>query len=166
LFIEKHDYVNELITNYIYAVVIPRLMAGPQVTGLYIAAFIESAGEVSRVFERKATDMLANHGIEGVDPESWYDLNAFERAVTEIEDQVGSMTTKQAAVKMIQVDEKIPDQDSARDGFEILETQQRNAFKSHSVEECGQYGSNSSVFRSSEWLCTAAGDTPKRSRVG
>jgi hypothetical protein len=114
-------------------------MSEPQVIGLYITAFVESAGEVSIVFERKAKEMLADHGIEDIDVESWYDLNAFERAVTEIEEQVGGKTTRQAAVKMIEVDDKIPDQNSARDGFEILKTQQRNAMDDFSVEDCGQY---------------------------
>jgi hypothetical protein len=114
-------------------------MAGARVIGLYIAAFVESAGEVSSVFEKKALSMLADHGIENIEEESWYDLDSFEAAVEQIENKVGAKTTQQAAVKMIQVDDKVPNQDSAGEAFEILKEQQRNAMQNHTTEDCGQY---------------------------
>lgn len=114
-------------------------MSATRLNGLYVAAFVESAGEVSAVFEKKAVNMLSSHDIEDLDEESWYRAADFEGAMAEIEDQVGSMTTMKAGEKMIEVDESIPEQSSAIEGFDILQSQHEAGYKNYDLDEVGQY---------------------------
>ncbi|MEZ3144929.1 hypothetical protein [Halobaculum sp. MBLA0143] len=114
-------------------------MPDAQLNGLYVAAFVESAGEVSAVFEKRAMQMLTENNIDDLDEDSWYYAEDFEEAMVEIEEQVGSMTTQQAGEKMIEVNEQIPAQDSARDGFDVLKEQHESSYRGYSVDEVGQY---------------------------
>ncbi len=114
-------------------------MPEPKCKGLFVAAFVESAGEVSSVFERKALDILGSHGIEDPDPESLYPAESFFAAMTETEENVGRNTAKQAGEKMIEVNPEIQQMSSAEEGFGELRTQMRFGFENFSVEEVGQF---------------------------
>jgi hypothetical protein len=65
--------------------------------GRYIVGFVEAAGEVSPIFERKARKMFEKH-MGALDPEEWYDLSDCVAAFEEILDEVGPKTMEEGGV--------------------------------------------------------------------
>jgi hypothetical protein len=61
--------------------------------GAYLVAFIESAGEVSTVFERKIREM-AEDRFGTVSAEEWYPLGEWADLYKEVMDEVGENTMK------------------------------------------------------------------------
>jgi hypothetical protein len=62
--------------------------------GQYVVAFVESAGEVSPVFERKVRDIFSKH-LGDVSAEAWYPLPDLIAAFDEIEEEIGTKTMRQ-----------------------------------------------------------------------
>lgn len=100
-------------------------------------AFLESAGAVSAVFERKAANMLEDNGIKDVDPDSWYSAEKFVGAINDIEAEVGQKTSEQAGVKMIEVVPEISGLSSMEEAIEIGKEPHRQSYRNFSVEEAG-----------------------------
>lgn len=65
--------------------------------GRYMAGFVEAAGEVSPVFERKAQEMFDKH-LGRLEADEWYRLGDCAAAFEEILDQVGPNTMKRGGV--------------------------------------------------------------------
>ncbi|MEZ3117187.1 hypothetical protein RYH80_14825 [Halobaculum sp. MBLA0147] len=110
-----------------------------KISGKYVAAFVQSAGEVSAVFEKKAQETLASHGIEEPDPEGYYDDAEFGAALAEIEEKAGERTVRRAGQKMIAVNEPIVSQSSAVAGLETMAEQHAGIHRDYSVAEAGGY---------------------------
>lgn len=110
-----------------------------KISGKYVAAFVQSAGEVSAVFEKKAQETLASHGIEDPDPEAFYDDAEFGAALAEIEEKAGERTVRQAGQKMVAVNEPIVSQSSAVAGLETMAEQHAGIHRDYSVTEAGGY---------------------------
>lgn len=112
-------------------------MADPKVSGKYVGAFIESAGDVSPVFERKASNILESNGIDDVDPEDWYSVEKFVDAMSEIEGEVGEKTSEQAGIKMIEVVDEISGLSSMEEAIEIGKEPHRQSYQNFATEEVG-----------------------------
>lgn len=110
-----------------------------KISGKYVAAFVQSAGEVSAVFEKKAQETLSAHGIDDPDPEEFYDDAAFGAALAEIEETAGERTVRQAGQKMIAVNESVVSQSSAVAGLETMADQHAGIHRDYSVAEAGGY---------------------------
>ncbi|MFC7057115.1 hypothetical protein [Halovenus salina] len=65
-----------------------------------MTAFLESAGEVSPVFEQRLRAVLDDHGITNPTLEEWYQATAFVDAVTEVANTIGDRTVLQAGIDM------------------------------------------------------------------
>ncbi len=68
--------------------------------GLYLLSFIQSAGEVSPVFERKAKNLLEEHGLKNVEEEGYYDMDDILTAFDDVVDEVGENTMRQGGEQM------------------------------------------------------------------
>lgn len=112
-------------------------MSEPKVSGKYVGAFIESAGEVSSVFKRKANEILESNGISEVDPESWYSVDKFIDAMNEIEAEVGEKTSEKAGRKMIEIVDEISGLESMEKAIQIGKEPHRQSYQNFSVEEVG-----------------------------
>lgn len=105
-----------------------------EVTGLYVTAFLESAGEVSAVFEKKLRQVLQSNGIEDPSPEEWYSADDFVDAVVEVSETIGDKTVRQASVEM---GHNVPWADEVDDPKSIVEKVDesgKNAYRNHSGE--------------------------------
>lgn len=71
-----------------------------EVTGRYVVEFVESAGAVSPVFERKIRSLLEEKGIDDPQPDDWYRAESFVAAVEEVASSIGEKTIFEAGVQM------------------------------------------------------------------
>lgn len=71
-----------------------------EVTGVYVAAMVESARAVSTLFGRRITRLLAERDIVDPDPEGWYSAASFVDATVLVADEIGSTAVRQAGVEM------------------------------------------------------------------
>lgn len=112
-------------------------MPDSRISGAYVAAFVQSAGEVSPVFEKKAKETLADRDITDPDPESWYDNEKFGEALFEIVDKAGERTVAQAGKEMVAITDEILEQDEIEAGLEVLTAQHEEIHESHTVGDAG-----------------------------
>jgi hypothetical protein len=112
-------------------------MSDAEISGAYVAAFVQSAGEVSPIFEKKAKQTLDDRGITEPDPESWYDNEKFGDALFEIVDKAGEKTVAQAGKEMVAITEEIFEQDDVDGGLEVLTSQHAEIHKDHTVANAG-----------------------------
>jgi hypothetical protein len=113
-------------------------MAQTKMTGANVVAFLESAGEVSPVFEKKARETFNSHDITDPDPSAWYDNEAFTDALFEIVDKAGEKTVQQAGREMTRVNDEILQQEQVDDGLAVLAEQHEAVHKNFSVESAGR----------------------------
>jgi len=66
--------------------------------GQYVVAFIESAGDVSTVFERKVRTIFEKH-LSSIDAEQWYRVEDLAAAFDEIDNEVGEQTLEQGGIE-------------------------------------------------------------------
>lgn len=69
-----------------------------ELNGRYVAGFVESAGEVSPLFERKLRDIFDEH-VSGVDADSWYRIGDLEDAFREILAETGEETMVEGGIE-------------------------------------------------------------------
>jgi hypothetical protein len=69
-----------------------------EATGKYMVAFVESAGKVSPVFERKVREIFEQNMGE-LNAESWYENADVEAAFDEIIEEVGENTMRQGGIE-------------------------------------------------------------------
>lgn len=60
-----------------------------EVKGAEVLSVAEAAGRLSTVFGERAEELLAEHGLDDVEPEEWYPLQAYLDTIEHIADQVG-----------------------------------------------------------------------------
>jgi hypothetical protein len=107
-----------------------------EVGGQYIIAFIESAGEVSPVFERKVRGIFEKH-LPTVDADTWYQTAEVVAAYDEVNDQIGDKTMEQGGVESAKA---IPWPDgvtTVQGALETLQTMHRQAYRGSSHENPG-----------------------------
>jgi hypothetical protein len=114
-------------------------MAQAKVASLYIKGFVQSAGEVSPVFQRKLQDVLDEHGLDAVSNNGFYSYKTFTRAVEDIENEIGDKTLRQAGATMVEVDDQIAASTSLEEGLQTLKQQNEAAFQKFAVDEVGTY---------------------------
>jgi hypothetical protein len=114
-------------------------MATTKVAAKYAEAFVNSAGEVSPIFERKARTILEENGIKHLGESDWLTFSSFVAALSEVEDEVGEMTLREGGKKMARVND-LPDHINTVDGaLEYLNDSHQQAHKNGSEEEWGSY---------------------------
>lgn len=112
-------------------------MPEPKISGKYVEAFIDSAGEVSSIFRRKASNILESNGITDVDPEGWYSMEKFVASMNEIEKEVGEKTSEQAGVKMVEVNDAVSNLTSMEESMEIGKELHQQSHKNFDVDTVG-----------------------------
>jgi hypothetical protein len=96
----------------------PEYDSDADATGKYVVAFVENAGEVSAVFERKTRRLVEKH-VGELDPDGWYKVGDFSDALHEIEDEVGHRTMEQAGRVGVR-ELEIPDDATLQEAYEHL----------------------------------------------
>jgi hypothetical protein len=110
-----------------------------EVDGEYVVAFVESAGKVSPVFERKVRRILESH-VDEIDPSTWYRTGDLETAYQEIHEEIGPKTMEEGGKE---VGKAIPWPDgveSVVDGLQTLNDVHKSVYR-NSPEEfpAGKY---------------------------
>jgi hypothetical protein len=110
-----------------------------KVSGKFVQGFANSAGDVSPVFEQKLRKFLAEHGIDEVKPDNWYPFDNFARAVTDVEDAVGTMTAVVGGRTMVSLIGRLDGTQSLAETMEIAKEANRNAYQNFTVDAAGHY---------------------------
>lgn len=110
-----------------------------EVIGRYPLATVESAGEVSPVFERKARELFNEH-LGELDAEEWYQVDDVVAAYESLRDEVGESTMRQGGKESAKAVEWPPEVDTVRAGLSVLAEMHKEAFR-NSPEEfpAGKY---------------------------
>lgn len=117
-----------------------RRVTRPEVAAKYVQAFVESAGQVSPVFERKARDILADNGLNDLDGEDWLPLDSFTDGLAEIEAEVGDKTLTMGGVEMATSNDMPDSVSTISDALVNLNTSHQNAHRNGSASDWGSYG--------------------------
>lgn len=112
-------------------------MSNTQITGANLVAFLESAGEVSPVFRKKAEETFKKYGITDPDEGDWYDNDDFTEAMHDVVDKAGPKTVQQAGREMVRFNDEILQQDEIGEGLAIFAEQHKATHKNFSVETAG-----------------------------
>jgi len=107
--------------------------------GKYPLAFVESAGNVSPVFERKLRDIMADHGLQDVDEDEWVSLQAVVDTYEETHDEAGPSTMRQAGIENGRVIEWPPEVTTPQDGLAALDDIHQAAFRGGTDHPAGRY---------------------------
>jgi hypothetical protein len=114
---------------------------GTTILGRYIIAFVESTGDVSSVFKRKTRKIFEKNGltVDDIEPDGQYDANKYADAMSEIRDEVGQKTLRQAGAE--QAANVLWDEDinSVADGLRFVVQADREAHESPSGGFDGNY---------------------------
>jgi hypothetical protein len=110
-----------------------------EATGKYMVAFIESAGKVSPVFERKVREIFENH-MGTLEEDSWY-LNAnVEKAFDEVLEEVGEKTMMEGGVESGKAIDWPDEVETVMDGFNIWNTFHEAAYRNSDLDfPAGRY---------------------------
>jgi len=110
-----------------------------EVIGRYPLATVESAGEVSPVFERKARELFNEH-LGELDAEQWYRTDDVVAAYESLGDEVGESTMRQGGKESAKAVEWPPEVDTVRGGLDALAEMHKEAFRNSSDEfPAGKY---------------------------
>lgn len=107
-----------------------------EIAGKYSLAFIQAAGEVSSVFEKKTREMFEAALGGEVDPEELYKFGNVVEAYQDIRDDVGDNTMKRggaASGKTVPV----PDDADLEEAFEVLLEEHNRQFQNSNQEYPG-----------------------------
>lgn len=92
---------------------------GVEGDGRYLVATVESAGDVSPVFERKLRRM-AEERFGTVDADRWYPINEFVSFFHDLEAEVGEKTLRQGGIENAKVIPWPDGVDSVREAMETI----------------------------------------------
>lgn len=110
-----------------------------EVQGRYPLATVESAGEVSPVFERKARELFSEH-LDELDAEQWYSTGDVVAAYHDLRDEVGEATMRQGGIEAGQAIPWPDEITSPMDAFGALTEMHQDAFRNSSQEfPAGRY---------------------------
>ncbi|MFW6436544.1 MAG: hypothetical protein ACOCYZ_02805 [Halococcoides sp.] len=68
--------------------------------GQYLLSFLESCEDVLPSLRRRTKDVLADHGIEDIDPESYYPIDEIAASFENIVDSIGETTMRRGGEQM------------------------------------------------------------------
>jgi hypothetical protein len=110
-----------------------------EATGKYMVAFVESAGEVSPVFERKVREIFETH-LGTLEADSWYRNADIKKAFDEILEEVGEKTMKQGGVESGKAIEWPDDVGTVMGALEIWNTFHEAAYRNSDLDfPAGKY---------------------------
>jgi hypothetical protein len=96
--------------------------------GQYVVAFIESAGEVSPVFQRKVRSIFEKH-LSGINADQWYPVEDLAAAFEEIDRDVGEQTLEQGGIESTRTAPYPDHVSSPEEAFEALIEVHRAAYR-------------------------------------
>jgi hypothetical protein len=107
--------------------------------GRYLVAFVESAGKVSPVFERKVREIFEEH-MQPVETGEWYQTDNVAAAFDEIQETIGSNTMREGGAEGAKA-VPWPDEISSIEGaLEFLQQAHRDAYRNSEMENpAGNY---------------------------
>lgn len=106
--------------------------ANAEATGKYMNSFIQAAGEVSSVFEKRTREMFEKH-IGDVEPDGWYKLDDVAKAFKEIREEVGAQTMKRGG-EASGAALPFPDDTSLEDAIAMLVEANQEAYRNSDME--------------------------------
>jgi len=110
-----------------------------ELDGKYVAAFVESAGDVSPIFERKVRTIFEEQ-IDEIDADSWYRIGNIEPVFEEILGQVGENTMIQGGIWAAHRHEYPEWVDSLRDATAVLNDLHKAGHRNSNLEyPAGKY---------------------------
>lgn len=110
-----------------------------EATGKYMVAFIESAGKVSPVFERKVREIFEDH-MGTLEADSWYRNADVEKAFAEVLEEVGEKTMMEGGVESGKAIEWPDDVETVIDGFELWNSFHEAAYRNSDFDfPAGKY---------------------------
>jgi hypothetical protein len=121
------------------AAVAPGDVSTPKITGRYVVAFVESAGEVSAVFRNKAETILAAHGINSPVEAEYYDVRRFGDALRSVDETAGSEHVEAAGERMVRVNKHVEQQDSPVAAITVMGEQHEVIHRDYDIEIAGGY---------------------------
>jgi hypothetical protein len=110
-----------------------------EVEGRYPLATVESAGEVSPVFERKANELFTEH-LGELDGDRWYLTQDVVNAYEELVNEVGEATMRQGGKESAKAVPWPPEVETPMDGFAALTEMHQEAYRASDMEyPAGRY---------------------------
>lgn len=131
---------------------------GPEAAGdgRYLVAFIESAGEVSPVFERKLREM-ASERFETLSEEEWYRLDDMKSLYEEVHEEVGDATMRQGGIENAKAIPWPDEVTTIEDGLQMLNNMHKDATRGSDEEfPAGRYTFEMTAARSLRFGVTEA----------
>lgn len=111
-----------------------------EVHGRYVASFIESAGEVSPVFERKVREIFDNHISGEITYDEWYPISDVSDAFHRVLREVGESTMREggaASARQVPWPEEVT---AVSDGLQRLDQMHQDSSRGGtSPEPAGSY---------------------------
>lgn len=110
-----------------------------EVIGRYPLATVQSAGEVSPVFERKARELFSDH-LGELDAETWYTTDDVVAAYQSLGEEVGEATMREGGKESAKAVEWPPEVSTPMEGLGALAAMHKEAFRNSGREfPAGKY---------------------------
>jgi hypothetical protein len=110
-----------------------------EVNGRYLAAFVESAGEVSPVFERKVRQIFERH-LPPIEEGEWYRTEPVATAFDDVQEEIGPKTMKEGGIEGTKAVPWPDDIESIPEALTFLQQAHREAYRNSSMENpAGNY---------------------------
>lgn len=110
-----------------------------EATGHYMVAFVESAGKVSPVFERKVREIFEDN-LGELEAGRWYRNEAITNAFEEILTQVGEQTMREGGIESGKAIQWEDDVDTVMDGLERWNDKHEAAYRNSDLRfPAGKY---------------------------
>lgn len=110
-----------------------------EVAGEYLVAFVESAGEVSPIFERKVREIFEQH-MSPVQSDEWYQTEKVARALEEVDSEIGPKTMREGGAESVTAVPWPDDVASVAEAAEFLQEAHREAYRNSDMENpAGNY---------------------------
>lgn len=110
-----------------------------EATGKYMVAFIESAGKVSPVFERKVREIFEDH-LGTLEEDSWYRNANVEKAFDEVLEEVGEKTMIEGGVESGKAIDWPDEVETVMDGFSVWNSFHEAAYRNSDLDfPAGKY---------------------------
>ncbi|SDJ30772.1 hypothetical protein SAMN05216226_10266 [Halovenus aranensis] len=111
-----------------------------ELSGQYIASLVESAGDVSPVFERKVRDIFKEYISTEIEYDQWYPVPEVTDTYQRIARQVGSSTMQEGGAASAQAVEWPDHVTRVADGLELLNDMHQQAHRGgEEAHPGGQY---------------------------
>lgn len=110
-----------------------------ELDGKYVAAFVESAGEVSPMFEQEVRSIFAEY-VDVIDADAWYRIGDVEHAFRDILDQVGDAPMVEGGIRAAHRHEYPEWVERVRDASDVLNDLHKEGHRNSELEyPAGRY---------------------------